>query len=232
MAEIFDEWPQKYDQWFESPIGRLVWEYERRLLLDLVRPDQGEQVLDAGCGTGLFTLDLLAAGSRVVGLELSLPMLRRAGKKAAGCPFYAVQGNLGQLPFADRSFDKTVSVTAIEFIEDARAGVAELFRVTRPGGLVVVASLNSLSPWATRRKAAAKEGHAIFQHAHFRSPTEMADLAPVPAMVRTAIHFQKDDDPALAKAIERDGDAQRLETGAFLVVRWEKPNVSGEFSDW
>ncbi len=230
MAEIFDEWPEKYDQWFESAIGRLVWEYESRLLLDLVRPDQGEQILDAGCGTGMFTQDLLAAGSRVVGLELSLPMLRRAGKKAAGCPFYAVQGDLRRLPFADCSFDKTVSVTAIEFIEDARGGVAELFRVTRPGGLVVVASLNSLSPWATRRKAAAKEGHAIFEHVHFRSPAEMADLAPVPASVRTAIHFQKDDDLALAKDIERHGDARGLDTGAFLVVRWEKPSGGREFS--
>lgn len=225
MAEIFDEWPEKYDQWFTSPIGRLVKEYEGRVLLDLARPSQGEAFLDVGCGTGIFTLELLAAGARVVGLELSLPMLRWARKKAAGRSFQAVQGDMRWLPFADGSFDKTVSVTAIEFIEEARSAVAELLRVTRPGGRVVVASLNSLSPWAARRKAAAKEGHALFEHARFRSPAEMATLAPFSATVKTAIHFEKAEDPDRARAIEQDGNARGLDTGAFLVVAWEKPRI-------
>jgi ubiquinone/menaquinone biosynthesis C-methylase UbiE len=223
MAKIFDEWPEMYDQWFETPIGKLVRESESQLLLDMIRPGHGELILDVGCGTGIFTLDLLAARSRVVGLELSLPMLQRAGHKAAGHSFHMVQGDMRWLPFIDGSFDKTVSVTAIEFLEDARDGVAELFRVTKPGGLVVVASLNSLSPWATRRKGAAKEGHTIFQYVHFRSPAEMGRLVPVPALISTAVHFQKHDDPDRARAIERDANTQNLDTGAFLVVRWEKP---------
>jgi ubiquinone/menaquinone biosynthesis C-methylase UbiE len=223
VAEIFDDWPEKYDQWFGTPIGSLVREYESRLLLETTRPAQGERILDVGCGTGVFTLDLLKAGARVTGLELSLPMLRRAGKKVRGLPFHMVQGNMGGLPFVDRAFDKTVSITAIEFVEDARAALAELFRVTRPGGLIVVACLNSLSPWAVRRRKAAREGHSIFRHARFRSPEELARVAPFPALIRTAVHFQKHDDPEQAKTIERDGAAQGLDTGAFLVVRWEKP---------
>ena len=132
--------------------------------------------MDVGCGTGIFTADLLTAGSRVTGLELSFPMLLHAGKKAAGLPFHMVQGDMRRLPFADGTFDKTVSVTAIEFLDDkdAREAVAAMFRVTRPGGLVVVASLNSLSPWAARRTAAAKQGHSLFAHARFRSPAEMS----------------------------------------------------------
>ena len=126
------------------------------------------------------------------------------------------------LPFADNCFDKTVSVTAIEFIEDGQSAVAELFRVTRPGGLVVVASLNSLSPWAARRMEAAREGHVIFSHARFRSPSEMAGLAQFPAVVKTAVHFQKHDDPDVARQIEEDGVAQGLNTGAFLIVSWVK----------
>ena len=127
-----------------------------------------------------------------------------------------------RLPFADNCFDKTVSVTAIEFIEDGQSAVAELFRVTRPGGLVVVASLNSLSPWAARRMEAAREGHAIFSHARFRSPSEMADLAQFPAVVKTAVHFQKHHDPDVARQIEEDGAARGLNTGAFLIVSWVK----------
>ena len=223
MAEIFDNWPEQYDQWFETPIGSLVKEYEGRLIFRMLQPGPGERILDAGCGSGVFTLELLAAGARVTGLELSLPMLRRAGKKAETYPFSMVRGDIRGLPFAENCFDKAISVTAVEFVEDARSAVAELFRVTRPGGWIVVASLNSLSPWAVRRKAAAAEGHAIFRHARFRSPEEMASLAPVPALIRTAVHFQKHDDPERARSIERKGQTQGLDTGAFLVVRWEKP---------
>jgi ubiquinone/menaquinone biosynthesis C-methylase UbiE len=225
MAQIFDEWPEKYDQWFETPIGRLVRDYESRLLLEMTRPGQGELILDVGCGTGIFTIDLLAAGSQVTGLEPSLPMLQRAGKKAVGGSFHMVQGDMRWLPFADGAYDKTVSVTAIEFLGDARGGIAELFRVTKPGGLIVVASLNSLSPWAKRREAAAKEGHPIFKQVRFRSPAEMADLVPLPARIKTAIHFQKHDDPNKARQIEKEGEARGLVSGAFLVVRWEKPGA-------
>ena len=221
-CDYFAEWPEKYDEWFETTIGRLVREYESRLLFEMVRPEKEEKILDVGCGTGVFTSDLLDAGSKVTGLEISFPMLRRAGIKAAGRDFFMVQGDMRCLPFADNYFEKTVSVTAIEFLDlDARDAVGEMFRVTRPGGLVIVASLNSLSPWAARRSAA-KKGHPVFAHARFRSPAEMAELWPGPARIRTAVHFRKDDDPDLAREIEKTAEARRLETGAFLAACWEK----------
>jgi ubiquinone/menaquinone biosynthesis C-methylase UbiE len=223
VTEIFDNWPEKYDQWFETPIGELVREYESGLIQEMLRPQPGEQILDAGCGTGVFTRDLLAAGASITGLDLSLPMLQKADSKAAISPFYRVQGDLRRLPFAENAFDKAVSVTAIEFIEDAESAVGELFRITRPGGWIVVASLNSLSPWTVRRKTAAREGHTIFRHARFRSPEEMAALAPAECVIKTAIHFLKHDDPQRARIVEEDGRAKELDTGAFLVARWEKP---------
>ncbi|MGC8490990.1 MAG: class I SAM-dependent methyltransferase [Syntrophobacteraceae bacterium] len=222
MAEIFDEWPEKYDEWFQTPIGSLVKHYESRLFLEMVRPEPGEKILDAGCGTGVFTADLLASGARVTGLELSMPMLRHAGKRSSGLPFHMVRGDMRQLPFAEGIFDKTVSVTAIEFLhEDAPGAVAEMFRVTRPGGLVVVASLNGLSPWASRRKAV--KDHPIFSRVRFRSPSEMAALAQLQPSIRTAVHFLKDDDPSRAKEIEEQGESRGLDTGAFLVACWKKP---------
>ncbi len=220
---VFDNWPEKYDQWFETPIGRVVRECESRLLHELLCPGQEEKILDAGCGTGVFTRDLLDTGSKVTGLELSFPMLMRAGGKAEGRPFLMVQGDMRRLPFGDGCFDKTVSVTAIEFLADARDGIAELFRVTRPGGLIVVATLNSLSPWAVRRESAAKKGHAIFRHARFRSPDDMIALLPHAPVVRTAVHFEKDEDPVRAREIEVRGRDLGLDTGAFLVARWQKP---------
>lgn len=222
MAEIFDDWPEKYDLWFETPIGRLIKQHESDLILEMLRPEKGERILDAGCGTGVFTLDVLAAGALIVGLELSFPMLLRGAKKMKAYPFHPVRADMTQLPFAEKDFDKAVSVTAIEFIKDGKAAINELFRVTKPGGCVVVATLNSLSPWAARRKKIAKNTPSLFEHAFFRSPDQLRSLAPVRGVVRTAIHFHKDHDPEEAAKIEKDGQAKGLETGAFAVVRWEK----------
>ena len=221
-TRLFDDWPQKYDQWFETPIGRLIRQYEGELIIEMLKPGRGEHILDVGCGTGIFTQDVISAGSHVVGLDFSLPMLQRADRKFRGYPFNMVQGNMRDLPFGDNRFNKVVSITAIEFIEDGRSAVSELFRVTKTGGTVVVASLNSLSPWAIRRKDEAKKGHPIFKHAFFRSPKDMHKLSPVAGAAKTAIHFRKDDDPEAARIIEERGRAEALDTGAFVVARWQK----------
>jgi ubiquinone/menaquinone biosynthesis C-methylase UbiE len=223
MAEIFDDWPEKYDQWFETPLGNLIKKYESELVLEMLRPEQGDRILDAGCGTGVFTSDVLATGANVVGLELSLPMLIRAGRKLQGHLFTMVQGDMRHLPFADEEFDKAVSVTAIEFIENVTTAISQLFRVTKPGGRIVVATLNSLSPWAVRRRAKAQKDNSVFAHALFRSPADLLNLAPVAGVVKTAIHFRKDDDPEQAKKIEKSSQSMGLETGALAVVQWEKP---------
>jgi ubiquinone/menaquinone biosynthesis C-methylase UbiE len=222
MAEIFDHWAKKYDQWFETPMGRLIKGYESKLIFRMLAPEPGELILDAGCGTGIFTEDIIETGARVVGLELAFDMLRRAVTKCSGQTFHSVIGDIQRLPFADTSFNKAISITAIEFIQDARRAVEELFRVTKPGGCIVVATLNSLSPWAQRRKEAAQKGHPLFKHAIFRSPDEIKSLSPVEGILETAIHFEKNDDPDVARKIEKSGSEKGLNTGAFLAARWLK----------
>lgn len=221
-GQLFDEWPEAYDRWFTTPIGSLVRKFEAELILELLRPKQGEIILDAGCGTGVFTLDFLSSGSKVIGLDISLPMLIQAEKKLKGYPFWIVLADILNLPFPKNSFDKVVSVTALEFVEDAKGAVGELFRITKRGGCIVVATLNSLSPWALRRKAEAKARQTIFEKAVFRSPDELLSFAPVKGVVRTAIHFQKEDNPERAVGIEQKGQRQDLNTGALVAVRWVK----------
>ncbi len=221
-SQLFDEWPEAYDRWFATPTGALVKKYETELILNLLTPKKGEMILDAGCGTGIFTFDVLSRGSRVVGLDLSFPMLRKAEEKLKGYPFQIVAADMLHLPFSEGSFDKAVSVTALEFIKDGNAAVSELFRVTKKGGYVVVATLNSLSPWALRRRGEAKERHSIFEKAIFRSPDELRALSPMVGTVETAIHFQKKDDPERAVQMEHEGKRRRLNTGAFVAGLWEK----------
>ena len=161
-AQLFDTWPERYEKWFKTPIGRLIQKSEGAIIGELLDPQRKDYILDVGCGTGIFTLDILAAGARVTGLELSLPMLRVAAERLGRYPFEGVQGDMRRLPFGNECFDRVVSITAIEFVPDARSAVEELFRVTRPGGTVVLASLNSLSPWAARRKANVEKTTPMF----------------------------------------------------------------------
>jgi len=221
--QLFDGWPDAYDRWFTTPIGSLVKKYETELILELLSPKQGEVIMDAGCGTGVFTFDVLSLGSKVIGLDISLPMLVHAGKKLREFPFQMVLADVLNLPFQENYFDKLLSVTAIEFIENARGAVEEWFRVTKRGGSIVVATLNRLSPWAERRRAKAEKGHSLFEKAIFRSPDELLQLAPLKGVVRTAIHFQKEEDPERAMIIEHEGQEKNLTSGALVVVCWKKP---------
>ena len=221
MSEkLFDSWIKKYDQWFETPIGALVKQYEREVLLDLLQPQAGERILDLGCGTGIFTDNVLDAGARVTGLDISLPMVQAANWKLSRAPFNALCGDMTALPFRDKSFDKVYSMTAVEFIEDAAAVVKEMERVARRGGLLVLATLNSLSPWAERRTEAAKEGHDLFSHVFFRSPDDLRALLPKGCEIRTAVHFEKESDPQAAVLTEKTSAG--AETGAFLAAAWTR----------
>lgn len=222
-TQLFDDWPDRYENWFTTPIGSLVKKVEWELIDDLLRPVPGELILDAGCGTGVFTLDIISRGSRVIGLDLSLSMIRRARRKARSSQLRIISADILHLPFPEHSFEKTVSITALEFIPDGEKAVKELFRVTRKGGTVVVATLNSLSPWAERRREEAERGHDLFSKAVFRSPEELVALGYAQGLSRTAVHFRKEDDPEQAARIEEEGQRKGLHTGAFLAARWFKP---------
>lgn len=219
---LFDTWIDKYDNWFETPSGQLIKKYESALLLELLAPFPGEKILDVGCGTGIFTQDVLDCGALVTGIDLSRPMLSKAIARTGEMSFTGVCADMCALPFSDNAFDKVFSMTAIEFVTDASKAVAELDRVTGKGGCVVVTTLNSLSPWAEQRNQKAKNGHSLFQNICFRSPNDMRQITPENSLIKTAIHFQKDDPVSNIPEIERSGRRNHPETGAFLAVQWNK----------
>jgi len=222
-SQLFDDWPDRYENWFATPIGSLVKRVEWELIYDFLRPGPGEFILDAGCGTGVFSLDMISCGARVVGLDLSLSMIRRARQKAPDSRLRIILANILNLPFPENSFDKTASITTLEFIPDGQKAIRELFRVTRKGGTVLVATLNSLSPWAERRRKEGQKGHSLFSKAIFRSPEDLVSLGHAGGVFRTAVHFRKEDDPGHAARMEEEGRRKGLNTGAFLAARWVKP---------
>ena len=95
------------------------------------------RVLDAGAGTGRFSVPLLKAGCEVVALDISPAMLRIAQRNSGGA-LPGVVGDLLALPFADAAFDSVVSITVVEHLPHYREAFAEFVRVLKPGGTMIV----------------------------------------------------------------------------------------------
>ena len=133
-----------YDAWFERPWGRYATATEHRMLLAAAGPVAGAAVLDAGCGTGRFMQRLEAEGADVIGVDRDADALAIARTRTTGA---LLLGDAHQLALPDRSVDAAFAVTVCEFTADPARVFAELARVVRPGGRVVVGSLNRTSPW-------------------------------------------------------------------------------------
>ena len=95
------------------------------------------RALDAGCGTGFQTGILDEMGYAVHGLDLSRELLRTARKRLDRAPL--VQGDVQALPYRDESFDAaTCCGSTLSYVDDAREALAEIARVLRPGGRLLV----------------------------------------------------------------------------------------------
>lgn len=168
---------ERYDRWFESPWGAYAFSAERQAILDAAGNLSSKTVADIGCGTGRFTTDLQRDAGHVVGLDPDLSMLAVAARRTQA-PLVVGDGH--RLPFADHRFDLTVAITVCEFATDPATVVAELSRVTRPGGRVVVGALNRHSPWGVvNRHQFGPRAARRFAIAAWRPERNAAGLMPI-----------------------------------------------------
>ncbi|MCL3863223.1 demethylmenaquinone methyltransferase [Actinotalea sp. K2] len=96
----------------------------------------GQRVLDLAAGTGTSSEPFDAAGVRVVPCDFSVGMLAVGKGRRPDLPFTA--GDATRLPFADASFDAVTISFGLRNVVDTGAALAEMLRVTRPGGRLVV----------------------------------------------------------------------------------------------
>lgn len=124
----------------------------RRFLVSRVRAIPGSWVLDVASGTGLVARELARKNLRVVGLDQSPAMVRRAAAavRARGLE-ERVKLALGQaqaLPFADEAFDAVTFTYLLRYVDDPGATLRELARVLRPGGVLAALEFHvPQDPW-------------------------------------------------------------------------------------
>jgi SAM-dependent methyltransferase len=144
--------------WVEAPHPLITRERLRRVL----GPASGERILEIGPGTGYYTLDLaewVGAEGRVDIFDLQREMLdhtlRRAGERGI-VNVHDAQGDARDLPYEDASFDAVLLVAVLGEIPDPDKAMAEVARVLRASGRVVVGELagdpHFVTPGALRNR--------------------------------------------------------------------------------
>jgi len=121
----------------------------RELVRAALDAEPGDRVLDVGCGPGFYVTELLETvgpDGSVVGVDSSPDMLAVAAKRADrhdNVEFH--EGEATSLPVDEASFDRALSVQVLEYVDDVPAALAELRRVLRSGGRLVLWDVD----WAT-----------------------------------------------------------------------------------
>lgn len=141
---------EKWDQFFDRQMAFL----NHRLAGD-ARLRQGQRVLDLGSGTGypaLLAAQIVGSTGSVIGIDLAEQMLAAAERKATRLGLTNISfraGDVGLLPFEDRSFDAVTSRFCLMFLPEIPKAVAEIARVLKPGGYLAAAvwSLPEKNPY-------------------------------------------------------------------------------------
>jgi len=146
----------------------------------------GEEVLDVGCGTGIVTLEAVSRGAaHVVGVDFSNYMLERAREKAAQQGLWPEkvafrQVDAESLPFADATFDTVLAGLVLSFLPDKPKPVAEMVRVVRPGGRVIVSAQGPEYLWEAMEAAflAVNSRHMLAYRPEWwpKSPGQLVDI--------------------------------------------------------
>ena len=149
MAErlwsAYDEMGQLYEEHAANSAYNA--HYDRPAVLAALGPVAGLSVLDAACGPGFYTRELLARGAEVTAFDASQVMVDLARRRAAG------QAQIGTavlgepLPYPDGAFDLVVCPLAIDYAGDRAAAFAEFFRVLRAGGAAVISTQHPVADW-------------------------------------------------------------------------------------
>ncbi|MBO9579104.1 MAG: demethylmenaquinone methyltransferase [Microbacteriaceae bacterium] len=140
VAEMFDGVAKRYDvtNTILSGGNAPLW---RAATVRAIDPKPGDRVLDVACGTGTSTAALAKRGAKVVGLDFSAGMIAEAVRRHPGLEFVA--GDAMALPFGDDEFDAVTISFGLRNVADPAAALAEMYRVLKPGGRIVITEFST-----------------------------------------------------------------------------------------
>jgi demethylmenaquinone methyltransferase/2-methoxy-6-polyprenyl-1,4-benzoquinol methylase len=149
VSEMFDRLAERYDL-LNDLLSFGQDRYWRRAVAGLVGAGPGERVLDLAAGTGTSSRSFTRAGAQCVACDFSLGMLRVGARRPAPRVTF-VAGDALALPFGDAEFDAVTISFGLRNVANPDRALAELLRVTRPGGRLVICEFGHLRSRAADR---------------------------------------------------------------------------------
>lgn len=141
--------------------------------------EAGARVVDVGAGTGALTRELQRRGAVVAAAEPSEPFVRALRERLSGVDVQAAPAEA--LPWPDDAFDSALAQLVVAFMRDPAAGIAEMRRVVRPGGIVAVTmwdreGMEMLAAVQRTQQAFGATGETTEARMRFRSFEELEQL--------------------------------------------------------
>src|SRR5215471_3784394 len=151
VANDYDSFAEAYSA--ENEASLLNAHYERPAMLTLAGDVAGRRILDAGCGSGPLLAALRDRGAAVTGFDKSARMVELARRRLGDDARLHVAELGSPLPFPDDTFDDVTASLVLHYLEDWGPALAELRRVLKPGGRLIVSVDHPLAENLWHREA-------------------------------------------------------------------------------
>lgn len=208
-------WSATYDR-----PGNGLFGFEEAFVHDIIDALPAGTALDAACGTGRHSEYLARRGHRVIGVDSSPDMLARARERVPAAEFH--EGGLHRLPLPDDHVDIVVCGLALAHLRDLRPAFAELVRVLRPGGHLIVTDVH-------------QELVALGSVPHVRSATGEPQLIPsfrhrasdyLHAALPLGLQLRRFEEPGEESTPEQEPMADDIATQAWDVWPWSLLDIT------
>jgi SAM-dependent methyltransferase len=163
VANDYDSFAEAYSA--ETEANLINGYYARPAILDLAGDVAGRRILDAGCGSGPLFAALRDRGAIVTGIDNSAGMLRLARRRLGDGADLQVADLGSTLPFPDDTFDDVTASLVLHYLQDWGPALAELRRVLKPGGRLIVSVDHPFAVNLMHREAGRKPDYfATYNH--------------------------------------------------------------------
>ncbi|SHK25318.1 class I SAM-dependent methyltransferase [Paramaledivibacter caminithermalis] len=221
---FFNKEADSYDEWYETKFGNFIDTVETNLAFKLFKPEKGMKILDIGCGTGNFSIKLAQKGCKVVGIDISQEMLKKARQKAKkkdlDIEFYEM--DVYDLDFQDETFDAIFSMAAFEFIKEPLKALDEIFRVAKDNAQVLIGTINKDSKWGDLYLSEEFQKNTVFRYADFKTLDDLKQLKSDKVVNSGECLFVPPNANEEDITMENEIKLSKNERGGFICVLWKK----------
>jgi len=224
---VFTKAAGSYDDWYKTDMGAFIDEVETRQAFVMIKIEKGMEILDIGCGTGNFSIKLADKGCSVTGIDISQEMLNKARAKTSNLADLDIEYQLMdvyKLKFADETFDAVFSMAAFEFIKEPQAAYEEMYRVLKPGGQMLIGTINRDSPWGKSYiNHAWQNENSVFRFAEFKTLSDLLNLDRDHVVKQGECLFIPPDYKPSSYNFEEENRLSSIERGGYICVLYRKP---------